>query len=535
MKKLTLALAIFLLMGASCTLIKENKEEPFYGPIDDNMPLEAIPQEEMIKAICSTEGMGHISNISKCDNYYVAGNEFMEREGHWFYTLNGKLVATCGGYMAFDSKEEKQKNTNLCTKIKANNCEIVQQKCIAEKPKNEPITFAGEMTNFTEEIFGFSFEYPEEQLITKESVNGGGQRIDIELSVKKWPYDNVVKFTTIAVDASAYYQEKQVLLLENGKYQISNRDDSVELSAAEVIHNDLGEIAIFNGIEFTNTGLNTGEGLGYMAVMAIGHKYYLPIHIFANKDLISYEDFIALLHTIKKVSFTSDDCPTPELKSWGKDEYLRLCNRNTPFPAILFEELGIIMFVSYEGLEVIELEQPFDRNLVAKDVKFMANCASLSGLISCEMQADGPGSMTNILTINPANNAYIFAEHSTFGGKRDISFASSHSEDNFDARLRADCPPDGGGFGCNYADALSLDITINEQNYDKADYLNNTENIKSLFTDCYGFDFNTISAGWKGRNIDNIDIKNFPPKKLYCHNDDIDAYFDLEKNELIVE
>ena len=535
MKKLTLALTIILLMGASCTLLK-NKTNMSIAPIDKPIPITPISDQEMIEKICVGDDRNMIGNISRCDNYYmIEPRERVVNMGNTYYDRTENTIATCGNAMNFDSEEAKQKNSELCAQINPQNCKIIKETCFAPTPKNDPITFTGEMATFTEEIFGFSFEYPQEQIIAKQSINGGGQSIGIKLSVNKYPYNNVIEFETISRDSSIYYQEKKVDLLENGNYQISHQADSVELSASKVIHNDLGEIAIFNGIGFTDDGLNTGKGLGYMAVMAIGDDYYLPINIFAEKDLISYDDFVVLLETIQKIDFTSENCPMPEIKSWGKGTFLRLCDRDTPFPAILFEELEIILFASHGGLEIIELGQPFDRELLAKDLKFMTNCNAFPNLISCELQADGPGSITQILTINPTNKTYLFADYSTFGGKKDIKFSSSHSDNNFDAHLEAQCPPDLGGFGCNYGDALSLDIKINSQNYDEIDYTSNVANIKTLFTDCHGFDFKAISAGWEGRNIDNIDVENFPPQKLYCYNDDVDAHFDLIKNEFVVK
>lgn len=413
---------------------------------------------------------------------------------------------------------------------------ITKQNSPQKQDEPEPIKFSGQnLDTFVEEIFGFSFQYPTDQILISESVNGNGDLIEVGLSTNSWPYQNVIKFETVAHDSENYYQEIEVYPLENGyEFAIGYKDDMKVVKPDQVINNDWSQIVLFKDIAFEEN-IKIETSAGYFAVLALGDKNYQAINVEANRELISYADFFDFLNSIKKVEFSTTDCPAPEIKSWGKTDYLRLCNRNTSYPAALFNDLKIILFKSYNGLELISTEKPYSRTLLGKDVPLVENCSSLeeSSLIACNIWASGPGDMITILTIDPETKKYIYVNDAVFGPKKSLDIASSYSEDNFNAHLEAACDPENSGpFGCNYADALSLDITVNNKTYNKEDYLENVDNLQIIFKDCRGFDWRTFSN--IRQNEVNIDIDNFPPEKLYCNNEDIDTYFDLKTNKFII-
>lgn len=456
-----------------------------------------------------------------------------------------------GGVFAWQkmSSEKIVSNTNdqVKSELDANN--VIQP--------NMPVIFSGwsEKTIFTDDIFAYIFGYPSEQLNVVEELPSPGYSVITTLSLNKTPYSEVVKLSTFSkdlleVDPASNGQEYiENYSYQDGQYKIDYLAKSYEVKPSKVIESDFGEIIVINGIEVANDILKFGEDLGYLALMKSGNENYLPINIVANKEFVSYEEFINFLETIKKANFqfSQENCPAPEITSWGegmaqKNTFLKLCGRKTYYPAVMFQEQGFILFNQDDILKTVNIKPPFKEEVLINGIKLvdLESAGVVSGdFYTVQMIADGPGSLKRVFTFKPNTKEFIYVNNSIFGGKSGVDFASSYSDKVFSASITTGCAMG----SCEVYDAMSdsdIQAYINGKPYTKKQVSQNLDNI-AVLSSCV--DYFDVSKIYEYPPYGTIDVENFPPKRINCldydnkdlaGNPSIKAYFDLEQSNFVV-
>lgn len=90
--------------------------------------------------------------------------------------------------------------------------------------------------------------------------------------------------------------------VDDSYYVTYGTDQRIEVQVIEVLNNDIGNIAIIDGKALNENMPILGVGSDYVAIINLleGYHYY-GISVVPNDDIVSYDEFIRMMRSIKAI------------------------------------------------------------------------------------------------------------------------------------------------------------------------------------------------------------------------------------------
>ncbi|MBU1202431.1 hypothetical protein KKH39_00040 [Patescibacteria group bacterium] len=119
--------------------------------------------------------------------------------------------------------------------------------------------------------------------------------------------DNVVSFRAHTKESHVQrglgFQDFHTFESVDGSYYVTyGTDQRIEVQVIEVLNNDIGSVAIIDGKALNETMPILGVSSDYVAIINLleGYHYY-GISVVPNDDIVSYDEFIRMMRSIKAI------------------------------------------------------------------------------------------------------------------------------------------------------------------------------------------------------------------------------------------
>ncbi|PWB38975.1 MAG: hypothetical protein C3F02_01035 [Parcubacteria group bacterium] len=174
------------------------------------------------------------------------------------------------------------------------------------------------LTTYTDEILGYSFEYPGDkyEVSLPAGVSTSGEYVNIALYEKNEkkryamrflahkPYEKNLELGAYPGDVNTFYNfgDIESYIYENGEYKIIYGPRKLSVKVSDVIESDFGQIIVIDGISFNEhgAGITIREGIGHAALIRSNNDKYWDINVDVNEEAMSYQEFITILKTINR-------------------------------------------------------------------------------------------------------------------------------------------------------------------------------------------------------------------------------------------